>query len=207
MNYIEFNILQNGKDLTCLDSLDKIAVNKYDNRVSKIIFHFDGTISGRIYVALLNPITHKYFISPITNDEFIICTDVTSYPGLWNLLVIGVSDDYEITDNNIDQRKLTYISNTFKRFVVRNNFLDESIIEKNDNPAIDDMIETLNISQERLENAAIKAEECADSTSVDKEYIENQRQEIDKIYKEIVNIQNTMKKYYETMISSVQSKN
>lgn len=159
MEYITNTITQIGKELSCDNDNGKIIVNKYDNKVSKLIFSFDEAITGRKYIALLNPVTKKYHIEPIINNEVVITTKISAYPGKWNLLLIATDDDYEIEDNNIDQSKVTYVSNSFGRIIVRDNFLDESEIEKVENPAIDEMLEALRIAQDRLENAAIVADE------------------------------------------------
>lgn len=130
MEYITNTITQIGKELSCDNDNGKIIVNKYDNKVSKLIFSFDEAITGRKYIALLNPVTKKYHIEPIINNEVVITTKISAYPGKWNLLLIATDDDYEIEDNNIDQSKVTYVSNTFGRIIVRDNFLDESGIRK-----------------------------------------------------------------------------
>ena len=192
MEYITNTITQIGKELSCDNDNGKIIVNKYDNKVSKLIFSFDEAITGRKYIALLNPVTKKYHIEPIINNEVVITTKISAYPGKWNLLLIATDDDYEIEDNNIDQSKVTYVSNSFGRIIVRDNFLDESEIEKVENPAIDEMLEALRIAQDRLENAAIVADENASSASADREHVDNVKQSIDNIFEELQNIQETV---------------
>lgn len=165
MIYLNYHVQQNGKILSCTDEAGKITINKYDNKVSQITFHLDGTIPGRLYFAMLNPVTNKYFMLPVINNELIIGTEISVYPGKWKSLLIGVQDDYEVVDNDIDQSKVTYVSNEFNRIIVRDNFLDEENIELNSNPAIDAMLESLRAAQDQLENAAIKADEaCAITT-------------------------------------------
>ena len=133
--YIDHHIKQVGKVLTCTDSSGKIVVNKYDNKTSRIIFDLDGTIPGKLYFALLNPTTKKYFLTPINNNEIEITSAISVYPGLWSAIIIGADVNYEIIDNNIDQTKLTYISDEFKKIVVRDNFLNELNIEESQSPA------------------------------------------------------------------------
>lgn len=205
MEYITNTITQIGKELSCDNDNGKIIVNKYDNKVSKLIFSFDEAITGRKYIALLNPVTKKYHIEPIINNEVVITTKISAYPGKWNLLLIATDDDYEIEDNNIDQSKVTYVSNSFGRIIVRDNFLDESEIEKVENPAIDEMLEALRIAQDRLENAAIVADENASSASADREHVDNVKQSIDNIFEELQNIQETVKDNFSS-IEDINSK-
>lgn len=121
------------------------------------------------------------------------------------MLLIATDDDYEIEDNNIDQSKVTYVSNTFGRIIVRDNFLDESEIERVENPAIDEMLEALRIAQDRLENAAIVADEKASSTSTDREHVDEVKQSIDNIFAELQNIQETVKDNFSS-IEDINSK-
>lgn len=132
--YIEHHIKQVGKVLTCTDDSGKITINKYDNKTSRIIFDLDGTIPGKLYFALLNPKTNKYFLTPIVNNEIEITSSISVYPGIWSAIIIGADVDYEIIDNNIDQTKLTYVSDELKRIVVRDNFLNELNIEEAQSP-------------------------------------------------------------------------
>ena len=81
MEYITNTITQIGKELSCDNDNGKIIVNKYDNKVSKLIFSFDEAITGRKYIALLNPVTKKYHIEPIINNEVVITTKISAYPG------------------------------------------------------------------------------------------------------------------------------
>lgn len=186
MNYIEFHIKQVGKTLSCSDSAGKIIINKYDNKVSKIIFNLDGTIPGRVYFALRNPVTGRYFISPIINNELVIGTKVSIYPGRWTALLIGIDDDYEIVDDEIDQSKCTYVSDEFKRIIVRDNFLDDCCIEEESSPVIDMMIDNLIKSQDRLENAAITAEESVQDVVQIRDEILKLKEEILTMYNELI---------------------
>ena len=184
MEYIDFNIVQTGKTL----SSDKIIINKYDNKISRLFFNFDGTILGRLYFAMLNPITNKYCMKPILNSQVIITTEVSVYPGKWSALLVGVQDDYEIIDNNIDQSKVTFVSNPFNRIIVRDNFLSDSSIEPTVNPAIDETLESLRISQDRLENAAIKATESALLSSENAEKTAQDKAKIEEMVKSVEGI-------------------
>lgn len=182
---VEYHISQSGKVLTCTDESGKIIINKYDNKVSKIVFSLDGTVPGRLYFALLNPTTKEYSMTPILNNEVVIGTNVSIYPGKWSSILIGVQDDYEIQNNDIDQSKLTYVSNEFKRIVVRDNFLDEYNIESCANPAIDELLDMLVKAQDRLENAAISAEESVKLTTENKEEISEIKGEISDIVSQL----------------------
>lgn len=153
MILIDHFITQVGKVLTVDNDSGKIVINKYDNKISRINFKLDGTIPGRLYFAMLNPITNKYFLLPLVENAITITTQISAYPGVWNTLLLGIQDDYEIVDENIDQGKVTYVSNEFKRIVVRDNFLSENYenIEAVENPEIDrlidDMVATLQLAK------------------------------------------------------------
>lgn len=177
MIFIEHFITQTGKNLVCSNESGKIIINKYDNKISKIIFNLDNTIPGRLYFAMLNPVTKKYFIAPLVNNSVTITTKISAYPGVWNTLLLGIQDDYEIVDENIDQSKVTYVSNEFKRIVVRDNFLSENEenIEKVESPEIDelidDMIATLDIAKtiiDRLDEEKVEMlRQMADILKID----------------------------------------
>ena len=192
----EFHIKQTKKELTCTDTPNKIVLNKYDNKVSKIIFDFDDYITGgRLYFVMLNPITKKYSFTPIIDSEIIMGTNVTVYPGIWKSILISVQDDYEIIDNDIDQSKVTFVSNEFARIVVRNNFLDEEHIESTSNPAIDKLLDDFYNAWETLENAAISA---AESEKISKENLASVKKYADDIndtYKQIEEIQELIIEY------------
>lgn len=145
MIFIEHFITQTGKNLVCSNESGKIIINKYDNKISKFVFQLDNTIPGRLYFAMLNPVTNKYFISPLVNNTVTITTRISAYPGIWKTLLLGIEEDSEIIENNIDQSKVTYVSNEFKRIVVRDNFLSENIedVELMPNPEIDDLIDDM----------------------------------------------------------------
>lgn len=153
MILIDHFITQVGKVLTVDNDSGKIVINKYDNKISRINFKLDGTIPGRLYFAMLNPITNKYFLLPLVENAITITTQISAYPGVWNTLLLGIQDDYEIVDENIDQGKVTYVSNEFKRIVVRDNFLSENYedVEAVENPEIDrlidDMVATLQLAK------------------------------------------------------------
>lgn len=196
MTISEFHIKQTKKELTCTDTPNKIVLNKYDNKVSKIIFDFDDYITGgRLYFVMLNPITKQYSFTPIINSEIIMGTNVTVYPGIWKSILIAVQDDYEIIDNDIDQSKVTFVSNEFARIVVRNNFLDEEHIESTSNPAIDKLLDDFYNAWETLENAAISA---AESEKISKENLASVKKYADDIndtYKQIEEIQELIIEY------------
>lgn len=147
---IDYHLKQVGKVLTCTDESNKIIINKYDNKVSRILFDFDSSIFGRLYFAMLNPITKRYFFTPIVDNAITITTKVSAYPGAWRCLLLAVENDYEIVNENIDQSKVTFVSDEFRKVVVRDNFLseDEEDIEVVNSPEIDElldrMVETLN---------------------------------------------------------------
>ena len=196
MTISEFHIKQTKKELTCTDTTNKIVLNKYDNKVSKIIFDFDDYITGgRLYFVMLNPITKQYSFTPIINSEIMMCTNVTVYPGIWKSILIAVQDDYEIIDNDIDQSKVTFVSNEFARIVVRNNFLDEEHIESTSNPAIDKLLDDFYNAWETLENAAISAAESEKNSKESLASIKKYAEDINNAYEQIKEIQELIVEY------------
>ena len=196
MTISEFHIKQTKKELTCTDTPNKIVLNKYDNKVSKIIFDFDDYITGgRLYFVMLNPITKQYSFTPIINSEIMMGTNVTVYPGIWKSILIAVQDDYEIIDNDIDQSKVTFVSNEFARIVVRNNFLDEEHIESTSNPAIDKLLDDFYNAWETLENAAISAAESEKNSKERLASIKKYAEDINNAYEQIEEIQELIVEY------------
>ena len=196
MTISEFHIKQTKKELTCTDTPNKIVLNKYDNKVSKIIFDFDDYITGgRLYFVMLNPITKQYSFTPIINSEIMMGTNVTVYPGIWKSILIAVQDDYEIIDNDIDQSKVTFVSNEFARIVVRNNFLDEEHIESTSNPAIDKLLDDFYNAWETLENAAISAAESEKNSKESLASIKKYAEDINNAYEQIEEIQELIVEY------------
>lgn len=182
MDYTDFIVKQQGRDLTLLDS-SKIVINKYDNKVTRIVFEFDETIPGRYYFAMKNPVTGKYRILPIINNHMVIGTNISSYPGTWSSILIVVDEQSEIINDDIDETKFTFVSNPFSRIVVRNNFLNEEDIEEDNDemfPIINEILDNLVKAQDRLENAAITASEAAASAKADREIVEELMKDINK---------------------------
>ena len=127
-----YEIVQNQKVLSCEEKI--ILGNKLDNIVTRLHFTFDDEISeinGIKYVALLNPITEKYRIIPMSDDSILIGENVTSYPGKWQILVIVTKSsendelqnavEYDIYQNLLQES--VWVSNVLK-CIVRDNFLD-----------------------------------------------------------------------------------
>ena len=130
-----YNVYQSGKRLYIDEKENpdnKIACNKYESGQTTLRLISDGTLPPRLYWALRNPkLSNKYFILPlINNEDLVIDTSVTATPGLWDLILVGTPDDYIIEGTDIDQSKLTYISDTFSRLFVRDNYLEELDIEE-----------------------------------------------------------------------------
>ena len=134
-----YNVYQSGKRLYIDENENpdnKIVVNKYENEVTTLRLVSDGTLPPRLYWALRNPkLSNKYFILKLVNNEdLIVGTDISAYPGLWDMLLIGTDEDYIIEGTDIDQSKLTYISDHFGRLFVRDNFLEELDFEEQCSP-------------------------------------------------------------------------
>lgn len=182
MDYINYIVKQEGRTLTLVDS-SKIIINKYDNKVAKIVFELDETITGRPYFAMLNPVTDKYHIIPIINNCIVIDTKISVYPGRWESLLVVIDDDYEILENDIDQSKFTFISNAFKNIIVRDNFLNEDNIEEDEelNFVINEILDNLIKAQDRLETASANAVEAAQSAQANRDEIAEMIANIDEI--------------------------
>lgn len=161
--YRDFEVVQSGRTLTCNEG--KIVINKYDTRTQRIHFTFDELVEGsRLYVSLNNPVLNRYFISPIVDGYYEITSLISVYPGRWEMIVIGVDDAYEITDDTIDQSKATYVSDTYKKLVVKDNFLDEEskdAIDPVQNAAIDAALDNLEKNRLVLEAMADGAVQAA----------------------------------------------
>ena len=137
-----YNVYQSGKNLYIDEKENpdkKIVVNKYDNMQQTLRLVSDDTLPPRLYWALRNPkLSNKYFILKlINNEDIIIGTDISAHPGLWDMLLIGTDDDYIIEGTDIDQSRLTYVSNHFGRLFVRDNFLEELDFEEQRSPTFE----------------------------------------------------------------------
>lgn len=134
-----YNVYQSGKRLYIDEKENpdnKIVVNKYDNMQQTLRLISDGTLPPRLYWALRNPkLSNKYFILKLVNNEdLIVGTDISAYAGLWDMLLIGTDEDYIIEGADIDQSRLTYVSDHFGRLFVRDNFLEELDFEEQCSP-------------------------------------------------------------------------
>lgn len=137
-----YNVYQSGKRLYIDEKENpdnKIVINKYDNEQQTLRLISDGTLPPRLYWALRNPrLSQKYFILPlINNEDLIVGTDISATPGLWDMLLIGTDDDYIIEGTDIDQSRLTYVSDHFGRLFVRDNFLEELDFEEQCSPTFE----------------------------------------------------------------------
>lgn len=192
MIYKDYEIVQSGKLLSCSE---KIVINKYDNKTSRLHFSFDGTLEGNFYVALQNPTLSRYFIEPIVDDYYEITSAVSLYPGRWEMILIVTDDSYEITDGVFDQSKAVYTSSVFKRIVVIDNFLDEEskdAIDPIQSAAIDAVLEELSSAKNTLEimsqNATDMANAAEDSEMAARDYytlVQNMYTEILRMYNEL----------------------
>lgn len=134
-----YNIYQSGKRLYIDEKENpdnKIVYNKMESEQTTLRLISDGTLPSRLYWALKNPkLSQKYFILHlINNEDLIVGTDISAYPGIWDMLLIGTPDDYIIEGIDIDQSRLTYISDHFGRLFVRDNFLEELDFEEQTSP-------------------------------------------------------------------------
>lgn len=152
-----YEVTQSGRVVSC----EKIAINKYENKLTCLHFNYDNQIAdGRKYIAILNPKTKRYRILPLSLDDTVtLSTDISRYPGIWQLILLVTEDDYEITNDDIDQTKCTYVSNIAKFIVVRDNFLSDETIEEEDSPAIQQLIDETVAMRCTLESYALGANE------------------------------------------------
>lgn len=183
MEYIDYLLKQRGKDLIG----EKIIIEHLDNYISRFVFDFDGTIPGRIYLALNNPVTKKHIFFPVTKNTVIIGTSVSLFVGRWTALILGVASDYELTNDignigNLDKTKITYVSKEFKRIIVRKNFLSNET-QCVSYPPIDHALDSFNEARDRLEEMSIIAAEDADKCN-------EKLQSIMQLYDEIVEMRN-----------------
>lgn len=156
MNYIDYTLTLEGQELTG----SKIVIPKYSNLVYRINIESEEEIDGRMYLAMLNPITKKYTFLPAVDGRVIIDTNVTVYPGKWTLLVVILDDSYELVDGDIDQRLFTFVSTEFKKFFVIDNFLAEDEVEKQDMATIENALDNFAKAQTGLINAEADAWEA-----------------------------------------------
>lgn len=152
-----YEVTQSGRVISC----EKIDINKYENKLTCLHFNYDNQIAdGRKYIAILNPKTKRYRILPLSLDDTVtLSTDISRYPGIWQLILLVTEDDYEITNDDIDQTKCTYVSNIAKFIVVRDNFLSDETIEEEDSPAIQQLIDETVAMRDTLESYALGANE------------------------------------------------
>ena len=134
-----YNVYQSGKRLYIDEKENpdnKIVVNKYESEQTTLRLISDGTLPPRLYWALRNPkLSQKYFILKLVNNEdLIVGTDISATHGLWDMLLIGTDEDYVIEGTDIDQSRLTYVSDHFGRLFVRDNFLEELDFEEQCSP-------------------------------------------------------------------------
>lgn len=165
MDYKTYEITVSDKTLVC-DS--KILINKYDNKVSRLHFTYADGMSGNFYIAMSNPENGTYFIDPIVDEYYDITSAVTVYPGRWTAVLIVVDNDYEITDNTIDQSKTVYVSNEFNKIIVHDNFLnedDKNSIDPIQNAAIEAALESLESSRTALANMVVQATQSANDAA------------------------------------------
>ena len=135
-----YNITQTGRVL----SSSAIKINKYDNKTIKLNFVFDGTISGRLYyLAMLNPVTKLYEYHPLTNGTVLLGNSISRYPGRWSCILMATEDYALDATDDIDESRLTWVSNVFNKIVVIDNFLDDdAYIGSLSYPAIDEALNT-----------------------------------------------------------------
>lgn len=201
MIYRDYEIVQNGKLLSCLD---KIVINKYDNKTSRFHFTYDGTLEGNFYVALQNPTLNRYFIEPIVDDYYEITSAISLYPGRWEMILIVTDNSYEITDNTFDQSKAVYVSDTFSKVIVKDNFLDEEskdAIDPIQSAAIDSILEELSNAKNTLEVMSQNATDSAQAAENSEIAARNYYEEVSAMYNEIVTIYNDIKRMYNRLHS------
>lgn len=199
MNNIDFNIVQDGKALSCLEG--KVVINKYENKVTVIHFDFDESIYNpesldeRPYFALLNPVTEKYSYYPILDGLITITSGITAYPGAWKAILVIVGEDYEIVDDDLDQTKVTFVSDMFTKFVVKDNFLSESSLEPIPDPlaiTIDKALDDLMKARNELEKAAEDATEAKIISTENKDIVVEAEKHVEQMETHVEDMKNAV---------------
>lgn len=167
-NYDDYTIQQSGTSLSMIGDANRIVVNKYSNKVTRIFFEVDELISGeRLYAVLQNPITNRYRFLPLMDDNSIIITRmITNYVGAWSLLLVAVSDEIS-EDEELDNSKVTFVSDVFRRLVVKDNFLDEDkvdLTEPGTDPMIDEILDNIVKYENQVFETAALVLETYDNT-------------------------------------------
>lgn len=166
----DYVVTQTGKLLTTPSTIKLV---KNENRVSRLVFNFDGTIpeDARKYCAFYNYKTNKYFYTPIifdgTESYAIIGTEITFYPIKWSMLVIAVAPDMNInSETEIDDELIVWSSFEFKKIVVIDTFLkDEAIMLTH--PNIEQAMDNLMvIHDEIIEHSLRVSDEVAEAQSI-----------------------------------------
>lgn len=125
---ITYTLTLTGKTL----SSDRIILNKLENKVSTLHLSVIGEVSGNFYMAFKHENEDTYFYLPFDNDmNLLLDTRISNYPGKWTLIVLVTEQTYilegEITD--LDQNRVTLVSNALTRLIVQDNYLDDELDE------------------------------------------------------------------------------
>ena len=190
MIYKDYEIVQNGKALSCSE---KIVINKYDNKTSRFHFSYDGTLEGNFYIALQNPTLNRYFIEPIVDNYYEITSAVSVYPGRWTMILIVTDLSYEITDDTFDQSEAIYVSDEFPKVIVKDNFIneeDKDAIDPIQSAAIDTALNNLENARSVLEIMSKNATDSAEAAGISEANCQNYNDSIVTLYNRIVNMYN-----------------
>ena len=196
MTYRDYEIYQNGQDLSCSD---KIVINKYDNKTSRLHFNFEENMEGNYYIALQNPTLNKYFIDPIVDGYYEFTSAVSVYPGRWKMVLIVTDLAYEITDDTFDQSVALYVSNEYPKIIVKDNFLieeDKDAIDPIQSAAIDDALYRLELARNTLTTMAQNAADSAESASLSEINSRSYNTNISNMYNRIVEMYNEIVRIY-----------
>ena len=189
----DYEIYQSGKKLSCNE---KIIINKYDNQTSRFHFHYDGSLDGNFYIALQNPTLERYFIEPIVDDYYEITSAMSVYPGRWNMILIVTDTSYHITDNEFDQTEAIYISNTYSRIAVHDNFLNEEDMDAIDpvqSAAINSLLHNLTTTRQNFVTMATNAADAAENAERSETNCRNYNTNITLMYEQIVRMYNELR--------------
>lgn len=111
---------------------DRIILNKLENKVSSLHLNTDESVFGNFYMAFKHEDAQTYFYLPFDdNMNLLLDTRISYRPGKWTMILIITESDYilegDITE--LDQNKITFVSNSLPRLIVQDNYLDDELDE------------------------------------------------------------------------------
>lgn len=185
---ITYNIMQRRKTLAS----NKILLNKYENMVTRLRLVTDGTIDGNFYMAFKHEDSEEYFYLPFDSKKYLVLDSyITSTSGEWEMILIVTEFSYVLDTNvtELDQTRVTYVSEPLNTLCVQENYLKDRQIES-DMPAalhvvLDEFMNAKNQIMEIGDNVAVFNEK-ADNIEANMATIEAYVRKIESVYDEII---------------------